>query len=94
MANMMAYRVQGGKWGCPPTAEGLKESSLCSIEHYLNKRQQHIVDYNSTRPIWLHYMVANKQPHVPAHLYHLLVESEQNVGTACGRALGDGTPCL
>jgi len=66
MANMMAYRGPGNKWIYPPLEEVLKKADLYTMEHYVNKRQQRIVDYISTRPIWMHCMAASKKPGTPA----------------------------
>jgi len=66
MANVMAYRGPGGGWIYPPLEEALKKTGLCTIEHNVNKCQQQIVDYISTRPIWVHCMSASKKPRTPA----------------------------
>jgi len=64
MADLMAYRGPGGGWIYPPLEEALKKAGLHTMEHYVNKRQQRIVDYISTRPIWAHCMVASRKPGV------------------------------
>jgi len=51
MADMMACRGPSGGWIYPPLEEALKKVGLYTMEHYVNKRQQGIVDYISTRPI-------------------------------------------
>jgi len=45
MANMMAYKGPGDKWIYPPLEEALKKAGLYTMEHYVNKQQQRIVDY-------------------------------------------------
>jgi len=62
MADMMAYRGPGGGWIYPSLEEALKKAGLYTMEHYVSKRQQRIVDYISTRPIWMHCMAASRKP--------------------------------
>jgi len=62
MADMMAYRGPGSGWIYPPLEEALKKAGLYTMEHYVSKRQQRIVDYISTRPIWMHCTAARRQP--------------------------------
>jgi len=52
----------GGGWLYPPITEALKESGLYTIVHYVNKHQQRIVNFVSTRPSWVHCMAAGKKP--------------------------------
>ena len=93
MANMMAYRGPGGVWFYPPIEEALKESGLYTIEHYVNKRQQRIVDYISTRPIWMHCMAASKKPGTPANTVYWWNQNRRQAGPV-EEHWEDGTPCL
>ena len=61
MARMMAYKNSDGVWTYPPLEEALETAGLYSIEHYLTKRQQRVVQYIATRPIWAHVLDATQQ---------------------------------
>jgi len=84
MADMMACRGPGGGWVYPPLEEALKKAGLYTMEHYVNKRQQRIVDYISTRPIWAHCMAASRKPGTSPRLFTVGIRREGQ----------DGTPCL
>jgi len=68
MAKMMACRGPGGVWIYPPLEEALKEAGLYTMEHRVTKRQQRVVDYISTRPIWMHCIAASKRPGTPTRM--------------------------
>jgi len=93
MANMMAYKGPGDKWIYPPLEEALKKAGLYAMEHCVYKRQQRIVDYISTRPIWAHCMAASKKPGTPART---ICWWDQKRGQAkpIDEHWEDGTPCL
>jgi len=62
MADMMAHRGPGSGWIYPSLEEALKKAGVHTMEHYVSKRQQRIVDSISTRRIWMHCMAARRQP--------------------------------
>jgi len=93
MANMMAYRGPGGGWIYPPLEEALKEAGLCAMEHHVNNRQQCIVDYISTRPIWMHCMAASKRPGTPARTIYWW-DQKRRQAKPVDKHWEDGTPCL
>jgi len=81
---MMAYRGPGGGWIYPSLEEALKKAGLYTMEHYVNKRQQCIVDYISTR----HCMAASRLATWDLSQDCLLVGSEEKAGEAGRQALG------
>jgi len=90
---MMAYRGPGGGWIYPPLEEVLKKAGLYTMEHYVSKRQQRIVDYISTRPIWSHCMAVRRQPGTsPKTVYSW--EQKRRQAKPVDKHWEDGTPCL
>jgi len=45
------YLPREDRWVYPPIDEALEEAGLFPIEVYLNRRQNHLVDYVATRPL-------------------------------------------
>jgi len=62
MADVMACRGPSGVWVYPSLEEALKKAGVHTMEHCVSKRQQHMVDCISARPIWAHCMAASRQP--------------------------------
>jgi len=63
------------------------------MEHYVTKRQQRIVDYISTRPIWAHFMVARRKPGTsPKTVYWW--DQKRRLAKPVDEHWEDGTPCL
>jgi len=78
MVDMMACRGPGGGWIPPSLEEALKKAGVHTMERCVSKRQQHAVDCISARPVWMHCMVAWRQPGTC-----LLVGSKEKAGEAC-----------
>jgi len=93
MADMMAHRGPGSGWIYPPLEEALKKAGLYTMEHYVNKRQQHIVDYISTRPIWVHCMAASRKSGTSPRMVYWW-DQRQRQAKPVDEHCEDGTPCL
>jgi len=58
VAHQITGKVSGylpwedSRWACPPILEVLLEAGLFSMEEYLSRHQNRIVDYVATRPIF------------------------------------------
>jgi len=62
MADMVACRGPGGGWICPSLEKALQKAGVHTMEHCASKRQQHMVDHISARPVWMRCMAATRQP--------------------------------
>jgi len=63
------------------------------MEHYVKKRQLRIVDYISTRPIWVHCVAESKKPVTPVRTVFWWDQKRRQTEPV-DKHWEDRTPCL